>query len=41
MAGKGSRPRPTDYKKYVENFPKSKGNIEGFVKIKGKLIKKY
>jgi hypothetical protein len=41
MAGKGSKPRPTDYKKYVDNFPKSKRNIEGFVKVKGKLVKKY
>jgi hypothetical protein len=41
MAGKGSKPRPTDYKKYVENFPKPKGKLEGFVKIKGKLTKKY
>jgi len=41
MAGKGSKPRPTDMKKFVENFPKSKKSVEGFVKVKGKLTKKY
>jgi len=41
MAGKGSKPRPTDMKKYVANFPKSSGKTEGFVKVKGKLTKKY
>lgn len=40
-AGKGSRPRPVDIKKWVENFPKSKREVEGFVKVKGKLVKKY
>jgi hypothetical protein len=28
-------------KKFVENFPKSKKPVEGFVKVKGKLVKKY
>lgn len=28
-------------KKFVENFPKSKKPVEGFVKVKGKLTKKY
>ena len=41
MAGKGSKSRVTDQKKYKENFPKSTGKVEGFVKIKGKLVKKY
>lgn len=41
MAGKGSKPRPTDMKKFVENFPKSNKPVEGFVKNKGKLTKKY
>jgi hypothetical protein len=41
MSGKGSKPRPTDMKKFVENFPKSKKPVEGFVKVKGKLVKKY
>jgi hypothetical protein len=41
MAGKGSRQRPTDFKKYKENYPKAQGKVEGFVKIKGKLTKKY
>jgi hypothetical protein len=41
MAGKGSKSRITDIKKYKENFPKTSKLIEGFVKIKGKLIKKY
>jgi hypothetical protein len=41
-AGKGSKPRPMDYKKFIDNFPKSKRQIEGFVRVKGgKLIKKY
>jgi hypothetical protein len=41
-AGKGSKPRPTNMKKYVENFPKTTGKVEGFVKVKGgKLVKKY
>jgi hypothetical protein len=41
MAGKGSKPRPTDMKKFVENFPKSSGKIDGFVKVKNKITKKY
>ena len=41
MAGKGSKPRPTNYKKFIENFPKSNKTIEGFVKVKNKLTKKY
>jgi hypothetical protein len=41
MAGKGSRQRPTDFKKYKNNYPKTTGKLEGFVKIKGKLTKKY
>lgn len=41
MAGKGSKSRITDIKKYVDNFPKAKSGVEGFVKIKGKLVKKY
>ncbi len=40
-AGKGDKPRPTNMKKYIENFPKSSGKIEGFVLKKGKLTKKY
>jgi len=40
-AGKGSKPRPTDMKKYINNFPKSSGKIEGFVTKKGKQTKKY
>jgi hypothetical protein len=42
MAGKGSKHRPADFKKIRENFPKpSAKRVEGFVKIKGKLVKKY
>jgi len=41
MAGKGSKPRAFDPKKWVNNFPKTNGKVEGFVKIKGKLTKKY
>jgi hypothetical protein len=41
MAGKGSKPRPVDHKKWNDNFPKPSGKIEGFVKVKGKLVKKY
>jgi hypothetical protein len=41
MAGKGSKPRPVNIKKYVENFPKSTRKIEGFVKKGNKLVKKY
>jgi hypothetical protein len=41
MAGKGDKPRPVDMKKWAENFPKPTRKIEGFVKIKNKLTKKY
>jgi len=41
MSGKGSKSRITDLKKYKENFPKTTGKTEGFVKVKGKLVKKY
>jgi len=41
MAGKGSKPRPTDMKKFVENFPKPSGKVDGFVKNKNKITKKY
>jgi hypothetical protein len=41
MAGKGSKPRIKDYKKYVENFPKPSKKVEGFVTVKGKQTKKY
>lgn len=41
MAGKGSKSRITNLKKYKENFPKTSGKVEGFVKVKGKLVKKY
>jgi hypothetical protein len=41
MAGKGSKQRQTDFKKFKENYPKASGKIEGFLKVKGKLIKKY
>jgi hypothetical protein len=41
MAGKGSKPRPTNIKKYIENFPKPSRKIEGFVFKKGKLTKTY
>jgi hypothetical protein len=40
-AGKGPKPRPVDIKKWIANYPKKTGKVEGFVKIKGKLIKKY
>jgi hypothetical protein len=41
-AGKGPRQRPTDFKKYKENYPKSTGKVEGFVKTKGgKQTKRY
>jgi hypothetical protein len=39
--GKGSKSRVTDKKKYNENFPESKKKIEGFVKNKNKITKKY
>lgn len=41
MAGKGSKSRVSDQKKYKENFPKTSGKVEGFIKVKGKLVKKY
>jgi hypothetical protein len=41
MAGKGSKSRVSDMKKFVENFPKPSGKTEGFVKVKGKITKKY
>jgi hypothetical protein len=41
MSGKGDKSRVKDIKKYQENFPKTTGKVEGFVKIKGKLVKKY
>ena len=40
-AGKGSKPRPTDLKKFNANFPKTSRKVEGFVQKKGKLTKKY
>lgn len=39
--GKGSKSRVTDKKKYNENFPKPKKEVEGFVKNKNKITKKY
>jgi hypothetical protein len=41
MAGKGSKPRPTNIKKFVNNFPKPSKTIDGFVKNKNKITKKY
>ena len=41
MAGKGDKPRPVDAKKWVDNFPKTTGKVEGFVKNKNKITKKY
>jgi hypothetical protein len=41
MSGKGSKPRPTNMKKYVANFPKAIKPVEGFVKVKNKITKKY
>jgi len=41
MSGKGSKSRVSDTKKYKENFPKVTGKVEGFLKVKGKLVKKY
>jgi hypothetical protein len=41
MSGKGSKSRVSDTKKYKDNFPKPTGKVEGFVKVKGKLVKKY
>jgi len=40
-AGKGSKQRPTDFKKFSENYPKGKRDIDGFVKNKNKITKKY
>jgi hypothetical protein len=40
-AGKGSKFRPTDFKAYKENYPKPSGKLDGFVRVKGKLVKKY
>lgn len=39
-AGKGSKQRPTNFKKLRENFPKSKRQIEGFVQRKGAKVTK-
>jgi hypothetical protein len=42
MAGKGPRQRPTDMKKYKENYPlPSNKKVEGFVRVKGKQTKVY
>jgi hypothetical protein len=41
MSGKGSKQRPTNFKKFNNNFPRSNKPVEGFVKVKNKLIKKY
>lgn len=41
MAGKGDKPRPCDVKKWVNNFPKTTGKVDGFVKNKNKITKKY
>jgi|GEM_PF-6246295 len=41
MAGKGPKQRPTDFKKYKENYPKTTSKVDGFIKVKGKLTKKY
>ncbi len=43
MAGKGDTPRKVNKKQYNENFDRIKPskNIEGFVRVKGKLVKKY
>ena len=41
MAGKGDKSRVKDLQKYAKNFPKPSGKVEGFVKVKGKLTKKY
>jgi hypothetical protein len=40
-AGKGSKPRPADLKKFNENYPKITRKVEGFVLKKGKQTKKY
>lgn len=43
MAGKGPRQRPTDFKKYQQNYPKTAPEkVSGFTKTKGnKLVKTY
>ena len=44
MAGKGDKPRISDKKAFNRNFDSVKFSgkaPEGFVKVKGKLIKKY
>jgi hypothetical protein len=41
MAGKGDKPRAVDSKKWVENFPKITGKVDGFLKNKNKITKKY
>lgn len=43
MAGKGDTPRKVNKKQYNDNFDKIKpsGKLDGFIKVKGKLIKKY
>lgn len=41
MAGKGSKPRPIDIKKWIENFPSKRREVEGFIRKRGKLVKKY
>jgi len=41
MAGKGSKTRVKDVKVFVNNFPKTTGKVEGFVKNKNKITKKY
>ena len=35
MAGKGSKSRITDVKKFKDNFPKTKREVEGFKTLKG------
>lgn len=35
MAGKGSKSRISDIKKFKENFPKTTGKVEGFKPVKG------
>jgi hypothetical protein len=40
-AGKGSKFRPTNFKAYKANYPKTTGKVEGFILKKGKLTKKY
>lgn len=40
-AGKGDRDRSTFKKTYKDRFPKLSGKVNGFIKVKGKLTKKY